>query len=101
MGIELESETRIVVGRLCSPTDPDRPWWWESSTKLDGVDITVAGFARTESDAILEAAASTLDLRAALDQALTVASPGEPDAWGVNGRRAGQRAPDPERSASD
>jgi hypothetical protein len=65
MGIELQSETRIVIGRLCAPSDPERPWWWQSSTTIEGTDITVAGVARTESDAILEAAASTLQLRLA------------------------------------
>ena len=63
MGIEFDSETRIVIGRLSAPSDPAWPWWWQSSTKVDGVDITMAGFARTESDAILEAAARTIDLR--------------------------------------
>lgn len=106
MGIELQSETRIVVGRLCDPTDPDRPWWWQSSTKGDGVDLTVAGFAATESDAILQAAASTIDLHAAIEaQPPTAASPSarrppEPDFWGVNGDRAAPRVLDPERSAS-
>ena len=99
MGIELESETRIVIGRLGAPRDPELPWWWQSSTKIDGVDHTVAGFARTESDAILDAAARTLDLRAALDHS-KVTAPAQPDAWGLNGSRAPERAPDLERSTS-
>jgi hypothetical protein len=105
MGIELQSETRIVVGRLCDPTDPERPWWWQSSTKVDGVDLTVAGFAATENDAILEAAARTIDLHAAIDAQPSTASPSavrppEPDFWGLNGDRAEPRVLDPERSAS-
>jgi len=63
MGMELQSETRIVVGRLCSPSDPERPWWWETWTKIDDREITIAGLAPTESDAILAAAGSTLQLR--------------------------------------
>jgi len=105
MGIELESETRIVVGRLQAPTDPDRPWWWQSSTTVDGTELTVAGFARSESDAILEAAASTLDLQAGLDRSPVVrpAAPTptpEQDVWAGNGDRPGARVPDAERSAS-
>ena len=104
MGIELESETRIVVGRLPAPTDPDRPWWWESSTTVDGTQLTVAGFARSESDAILEAAASTLDLQAAVDRS-PAARPAAPrvtperDIWAGNGDRPGERIPDAEPSA--
>ncbi len=60
--IELQSEIRIVVGRLSEPADEDRPWWWQSSWKVEGVEVTVGGLARTDSDAILEAAARTLDL---------------------------------------
>jgi hypothetical protein len=105
MGIELLSETRIVVGRLGAPADPDRPWWWESSTKGDGVEMIVAGFARTESDAILEAAASTLDLRAAIDAAAVPAVPAsddtdESDPWRLNGARAPERDRGPARSTS-
>jgi hypothetical protein len=59
------SEIRIVVGRLSAPADEDRPWWWQSSWKVEGVEFTVAGLARTESDAILEAASRTLDLHVA------------------------------------
>lgn len=62
MGIELQSETRIVIGRLCAPSDPERPWWWETSTKIGGSEITVAGLAPTESDAILAAAATALQV---------------------------------------
>ena len=65
MVIEPQSETRIVIGRLCAPSDPSRPWWWESTMKVDGSEVTVAGFATTENDAILEAAASSLQFRAA------------------------------------
>jgi hypothetical protein len=63
VGIELESETRILVGRLREPANPDMPWWWQASTTIDGAELIVAGFARTEPEAILEAAASTIDLR--------------------------------------
>ena len=103
MGIELESETRIVVGRLPAPTDPDRPWWWESSTTVDGSDLTVAGFARSESDAILEAAASTLDLWVGLDRsrATQPVAPKvtlERDIWAGNGDRPLERIPDAEPS---
>ncbi len=66
MGIELESETRIVIGRLAAPSDPARAWWWQSSTFRDGVEIIMGGLAPTENDAILEAAAKTIDLRAAV-----------------------------------
>ena len=65
MVIDPLSETRIVIGRLCAPSDPGRPWWWQSSMKVDGNEVTVAGFATTESDAVLEAAASSLQFRAA------------------------------------
>lgn len=103
MGIELESVTRIVVGRLPAPTNPDRPWWWQSSTNVDGAELTVAGFARSESDAILEAAARTLDLQAGLDRSPAVrpAAPGvttERDIWAGNGDRPGERIPDAEPS---
>lgn len=100
MGIELEYETQIVVGRLTEPSDPSRSWWWQSSTKVDGGDITVAGFARTQSDAILEAAARTIDLWAYADHAPKTTPAPEPDGWGLNGARAPKRALDPERSAS-
>jgi len=105
MGIELESETRIVVGRLQAPTDPDLPWWWESSTILDGAELTVAGFARTESDAILEAAASTLDLHAGIDRApprpaSVPRATLERDIWAGNGDRPSEPIPDPEPSAT-
>jgi hypothetical protein len=65
MGVELQSETRIVVGRLCAPSDPERPWWWETSTTVDDKDVTIAGLARSESDAILAAAGSSLQIRLA------------------------------------
>lgn len=65
MVIEPQSETRIVIGRLCAPSDPERPWWWQSSMKVEGNEVTVAGFATSESDAILEAAASSLQFRSA------------------------------------
>ena len=65
MVIDDQSETRIVIGRLCAPSDPERPWWWQSSMTVGGNDVTVAGFAMTESDAILEAAASSLQFRSA------------------------------------
>ncbi len=65
MVIDDQSETRIVIGRLCAPSDPERPWWWQSSMKVEGNEVTVAGFATSESDAILEAAASSLQFRSA------------------------------------
>jgi hypothetical protein len=65
MVIDPQSETRIVIGRLCAPSDPGRPWWWQSSMRVDGNEVTVAGFATTESDAVLEAAASSLQFRSA------------------------------------
>lgn len=58
----MTSETRILIGRLCAPSDPQRPWWWQSSTTVDGTELIVGGFAATEQAAILEAAASTIDL---------------------------------------
>ena len=58
----MTSETRILIGRLCAPSDPERPWWWQSSTTIDGAELIVGGFAPTEQAAILEAAASTIDL---------------------------------------
>ena len=73
MGIDLQSETRILVGRLFTPSDPGRPWWWEFSTRVDGNEVTVAGMAPTESDAILAAAGSALQVR------LAVTPGGEPD----------------------
>ena len=66
MGFELESQTKIVIGRLAAPTSPDRAWWWQSSTTRDGADVTIGGFTSTENDAILQAAASTIDLHAAV-----------------------------------
>ena len=66
MGFELESQTTIVIGRLAAPTSPDRAWWWQSSTTRDGADVTIGGFTSTENDAILQAAASTIDLHAAV-----------------------------------
>jgi hypothetical protein len=66
MGFELEAETKIVIGRLAAPTSPDRAWWWQSSSIRDGTDVTIGGFAGTENDAILQAAASTIDLHAAV-----------------------------------
>ena len=68
VGIELESETRIVIGRLRAPSDPARPWWWQSSTKLDENEIIMAGLACSENDAILEAAARTMQLRLATER---------------------------------
>lgn len=65
MGIELQSETRIVVGRLTTPGDPARPWWWQASIMIEGNDLTIGGMAASESDAILEAAAGALELRLA------------------------------------
>ena len=65
MVIDDQSETRIVIGRLCDPRDPERPWWWQSSMKVEGTEVIVAGFATSESDAILEAAASSLQFRSA------------------------------------
>jgi hypothetical protein len=65
MVIDDQSETRIVIGRLCDPSDPARSWWWQSSMKVGGNEVTVAGFATTENDAILEAAASSLQFRSA------------------------------------
>ena len=62
MGIEFVSETRIIVGLLATPTDPSRSWWWQSTTMVDGVEMMIAGFASTENDAILQAAALTIDL---------------------------------------
>lgn len=64
MGFELEVETKIVIGRLAAPTSPDRAWWWQSSSIRDGTDVTIGGFTATENDAILQAAASTIDLHA-------------------------------------
>ena len=62
VGTELQSETRILIGRLCTSTDPARPWWWQASTTIDGAEMFVGGFALTERQAILDAAASTIDL---------------------------------------
>ena len=45
-----------MVGLLAAPTDPARSWWWQSTTMVDGVETTIAGFAPTENDAILQAA---------------------------------------------
>ena len=59
---ELQSETRILIGRLCTSSDPARPWWWQASTTIDGEEMFVGGFALTERQAILDAAASTIDL---------------------------------------
>jgi hypothetical protein len=64
VGIEFVSETRIMVGLLAAPSDPARSWWWQSTTTVDGVETTIAGFAPTENDAILRAAALTIDLHA-------------------------------------
>ena len=63
MGIEFVSQTRIMIGRLAAPSDPDRAWWWQSATTIEGVETTIGGFAATENDAILEAARSTISLR--------------------------------------
>ena len=63
MVIDDQSDTRIVIGRLCDPRDPERPWWWQSSMRVGGTEVTVAGFATSENDAILEAAASSLQFR--------------------------------------
>lgn len=65
MVIEPRSESRIVIGRLCAPSDPERPWWWETSMQVDGKEITIAGLALTENDAIMAAAGSTLQVRLA------------------------------------
>jgi hypothetical protein len=65
MVIDDQSETRIVIGRLCDPSDPARPWWWQSSMKVEGSEVTMAGLALSESDAILEATASSLQFRSA------------------------------------
>jgi hypothetical protein len=73
MGIDLQSETRILVGRLCAPSDPDRPWWWQCATTVTGNEITVAGMAATEGDALLAAAGTALQMR------LTAGPGGEPD----------------------
>jgi hypothetical protein len=90
----LESETRMVIGRLIEPTDPARAWWWESTTTIHGAELTVAGYAASESDAILEAAASTLDLHEAYATAREATEPAEPLStgrspeaifWGRNG----------------
>jgi hypothetical protein len=64
VGIAFTSETRIMIGQLAAPTDPARSWWWQSTTTIEGVDTTIGGFAATETDAILEAARSTISLRA-------------------------------------
>ena len=102
MGIELESVTRIVVGRLVAPTDPERAWWWQSTTILEGTELIVAGFAPTENDALLEAAARTLDLRAGMDRPAAKAEPPPPpDAWGLNGSGAPAHDPVPVPSTSD
>jgi hypothetical protein len=105
MGSQLESETRIVIGRLAAPTTESRAWWWEASTTVEGAEVTVAGFAETENDAILEAAARSIELRGAIAEQAAAAPkakprPPEPDFWGVNGDRAPARDPDPDRSAS-
>jgi hypothetical protein len=73
----LASETRIVVGRVAEPGDPKRPWWWQSTTTIQGAEATVAGYAATESDALLEATASTLDLQAAYAAAREPATPAD------------------------
>ena len=65
MVIEPRSESRIVIGRLCAPSDPERPWWWETSMQVDGKEIAIAGLALTENDAIMAAAGSTLQVRLA------------------------------------
>ena len=90
---KLESETRIVVGRVAEPGDPARPWWWESTTNIQGAEVTVAGYAATETDALLEATASTLDLQAAYGAAREAAAPvahessrpSEVEIWAGNG----------------
>jgi hypothetical protein len=62
MDSELQAETRILVGRLSTSSDPARPWWWQASTTIDGNEMFVGGFALTERQAILDAAASTIEL---------------------------------------
>ena len=61
-----------MIGRLCAPSDPARPWWWQSSTKSGGRDITVGGMAPTESDAILAAATTAIELRLGSEPAAPV-----------------------------
>ena len=104
MGIELQSQTRIVIGRLAAPSDPARPWWWQSTTTVDGGELILGGFAATENDAILEAAARTIDLRVAGELSPTPptpVTPPPPDAWGLNGSSAPAHDPAPAGSASD
>jgi len=96
----LESETRIVVGRVAEPGDPTRPWWWQSTTKIQGAEATVAGYAATESDALLQATASTLDLQAAYAAAREpmaranreTSRPSEVEIWAGNGNGSGASA---------
>jgi hypothetical protein len=76
VGIEFQSETRIMIGQLAAPTDPSRSWWWQSTTTLEGVETTIGGFTATENDAILEAARSTISLRS---QARPARAKREPD----------------------
>ena len=97
---ELQSKTQIVVGRVAEPGDPARPWWWESTTVIQGAEVTVAGYAASESDALLEATASTLDLQAAYAAAREPAPaapreparPSEVEIWAGNGSSAGGSA---------
>ena len=103
----LESETRIVVGRVAEPGDPTRPWWWQSTTTIQGAELIVGGYAASESDALLQATASTLDLQAAYAAAregpvrvpAPTGRPPEVDIWAGNGANGTSAAahdePDP------
>ena len=94
---KLESETRIVVGRVAEPGDPALPWWWQSTTTIRGAELTAGGYAATESDALLQATATTLDLQAAYAAARegpaqatqTPARPSEVEIWAGNGSANG------------
>lgn len=100
---KLGSETRIVVGRVAEPGDPAQPWWWQSSTTIQGAEVTVAGYAATESDALLMATATTLDLQAAYAGAREPAAPvgherarpTEVEIWAGNGSSAANDASEP------
>ena len=62
MDSENGSETRILIGRLTTSSDPARPWWWQASTTIDGAEMFAGGFALTEQQAILDAATRTIEL---------------------------------------
>jgi hypothetical protein len=93
---KLESQTKIVVGLVAEPGDPALPWWWQSTTTIQGAEVTAAGYAATESDALLEATATTLDLQAAYAAAREPATPlvheksrpSEVEIWAGNGTSA-------------